>query len=207
MFNFACIMQGMSHMTETELLAGVRDGRQEVFAQIFHMHWESLFREAYYRLKSHDEAQDMLQEIFTDFWQRRSSLTISSSIAAYLHGALKHHIIRHFSRSRLHQTVVDHLLLHMQSFEDSILDVIAASEIQKTLEDAIALFPENMQQIFALRTQDFTIAEIAEALNISPQTVKNNNTQALKRLKQVLSERHPEISSSVYTLLLLFIKS
>ncbi len=200
-------MQGINHMTDAELLAGVKDGRQEVFAQIFHMHWESLFREAYYRLKSHDEAQDMLQEIFTDFWQRRSSLTISSSISAYLHGALKHHIIRHFSRSRLHQTVVDHLLLHMQSFEDSIVDVIAAGEIQKTLEDAIALFPENMQHIFALRTQDFTIAEIAEALNISPQTVKNNNTQALKRLKQVLSERHPEISSSVYTLLLLFIKS
>ncbi|MFD2595970.1 RNA polymerase sigma factor [Sphingobacterium griseoflavum] len=194
-------------MTDAELLAGIKDGRQEVFEHIFHKHWEGLFRDACYRLKSHDEAQDIVQDIFTDFWQRRYTLTISTSIGAYLNGALKHQIIRYVSRSRLHQTVVDHLALHMRTLKDSIIDVIAAGEMQKTLQDAIAHFPANMQQIFALRTQDFTVAEIAEALQISPQTVKNNNTEALKRLKQVLAQQHPEISSSIYALLLLLTKS
>ena len=200
-------MQGFRHTEESELLKGLKDGREDLFAEIFNMHWESLFREAFYRLKKHDEAQDVVQDIFTDFWQRRYSIQISTSISAYLHGALKYKIIRHYSRSRLHQTVVDHLLLQMQTFEESILDVIAAGEIQKTLEEAIAHFPGNMQQIFTLRSQDFTIAEIADALGLSQQTVKNNNSQALKRLKHVLTEKHPEITSSLYAALLLFIKS
>ncbi|KGE14199.1 RNA polymerase sigma factor [Sphingobacterium deserti] len=201
------IMQEMRSFKDNELLEGMKCGREDIFADIFHMQWEGLFKEAYYRLKSHSEAQDMVQDIFTDFWQRRHSIQISTSISAYLHGALKHKIIRHFSRSRLHQTVVDHLLLHMQVFEDSILEVIAAGEIQKTLQAAIAQFPDNMREIFMLRTEEFTIAEIAEALNLSQQTVKNNNSQALKRLKHVLTEKHPEISSSLYAALMLFIKS
>jgi len=194
-------------MEESALLNGLRGGREDLFAEIFNKHWEALFREAYYRLKKHDEAQDMVQDIFTDFWQRRHSIQISTSISAYLHGALKHKIIRHFTRSRLHQTVVDHMLLHMQAFEDSILEIITAGEIQKTLQEAIAQFPDNMRQIFLLRSQDFTIAEIAEALGLSQQTVKNNNSQALKRLKHVLTEKHPEVTSSLYAALLLFIKT
>lgn len=205
---YLCIvMQEMRSFKDSELLEGMKCGREHIFAEIFDKQWESLFKEAYYRLKSYGEAQDMVQDIFTDFWQRRHSIQISTSISAYLHGALKHKIIRHFSRSRLHETVVDHLLLHMQTFEDSILEIISAGEIQKTLQEAVAQFPDNMRQIFMLHTDDFTIAEIAQALNLSPQTVKNNNSQALKRLKHVLTEKHPEISSSLYAALLLFIKS
>lgn len=199
--------QVMKNLAESELIDGIRLGREDVFAVFFNNYWESLFREAFFRLKSHDEAQDIVQDIFTDLWQRRQSLVIDTSIAAYLQGALKFSIIRHISRSRLHQSVVDHLLHQMSVFEDSILDVIAAGEIQRTLEESISAFPENMRQIFALRTQDFTISEIAEALELSVQTVKNNNSEALKRLKHVLAEQHPEISSSMYALLLLFIKS
>ncbi|WP_437920528.1 RNA polymerase sigma factor [Sphingobacterium sp. LRF_L2] len=200
-------MQALKHITDDEVLSGLRTGRDEMFSYIFNTYWESLFREAYYRLKSHDEAQDLVQDIFTDFWQRRKDIVVSASISAYLHGALKHRIIRHISRSRLHQHVVEHLLYQMTAFEDSIMDIIAVGEIQKTLEEAISYFPENMQQIFLLRSQDFTIKEIADTLGLSPQTVKNNSTEALKRLKQVLAEKHPDVSSTLYVFLLLFMKS
>ncbi|WDF69010.1 sigma-70 family RNA polymerase sigma factor [Sphingobacterium oryzagri] len=197
----------MQNLADFKLLENIRSGKSDAFAVFFNTYWEEVFREAFYRLKSYDEAQDMVQDIFTDCWLRREQLTINTSISAYLLGALKHKIIRHIGRNKLHKEVVDHLLQQMTVFEDSIVDIIAAGEVQKTLEEAIASFPTNMRQIFALRTQDFTIAEIAEALALSPQTVKNNTTDALRRLKQVLAEKHPDVSSSLYVLLILFIES
>ncbi len=197
----------MQNLADFKLLENIRSGKSDAFAVFFNTYWEEVFREAFYRLKSYDEAQDMVQDIFTDCWLRREQLTINTSISAYLLGALKHKIIRHIGRNKLHKEVVDHLLQQMTVFEDSIVDIIAAGEVQKTLEEAIASFPTNMRQIFALRTQDFTIAEIAEALALSPQTVKNNTTDALRRLKQVLAQKHPDVSSSLYVLLMLFIES
>lgn len=197
----------MKHMDVPEQLDQLKAGREDVFSSIFNAHWEGLFREAYYRLKNYNEAQDLVQDVFTDFWQRRHSLEIHTTLAAYLYSAMKYRVIRHITRARLHQDVIDHLVFQMTVFEDSIVDAIAAGEVQKTLEDAVASFPENMRNIFLLRNQDFTVAEIAEALDLSSQTVKNNTSEALKRLKTVLAEKHPDISSSLYIFLLLFIKS
>lgn len=197
----------MNDLAESELLKDIRSGRSDAFAVFFNSYWETVFREAYYRLKNHAEAEDMVQDIFTECWLRRHQLDVNSSISAYLLGALKYKVIRHMGKNKLHRDVVAHLLQHMTVLEDSIVEVIAAGELQQTLEESIASFPENMRNIFALRTQDFTVAEIAEALNLSPQTVKNNTTYALKRLKQVLADKHPDVSSSLYALLVLFIQN
>ena len=191
-------------LREQELLRAVRLGDVGAFSRFFNLYWEDLYREAYYRLKNHDDAQDLVQEIFASCWQRRDSLRIQVSLKTYLMGALKHQIIRHITKRKIHENTVGYMLKQMTHIEENILDLIAAKEVQKTLEQTISYFPENMRQIILLRMQQFTVGEIAEALGLSPQTVKNNTTDALKRLKNVLTEQHPEISSTLYLAILLF---
>lgn len=194
----------MTDLQEEELLKNIRLGNKKSFAIIFETHWESLYLEAYYRLKDHSLAQDMVQDVFLSCWQRREELTIRVSLLSYLRGALKHHIIRHISKNRLHQDVVDHLMQRMTLIEDSIIDAISAGEMAKTIEATIAKFPENMREIILLRLQHFSVKEVSDALGLSPQTVKNNSTEAVKRLKKVLFQQHPDVSTSVYLFLLLF---
>jgi len=63
-------------------------------------------------------------------------------------------------------------------------------EFKEFIESEIKRLPDRMQQIFRMsREDDISIADIAHQLNISEQTVKNQLTEALKRLRASIKTR------------------
>lgn len=198
-------MQVKKLHTDLSLITALQNDDPIAFKTFFELYWKNLYKAAYQRLKDQAEAEDMVQEIFTDVWQRRYTIEVTQSLENYLLGALKFRLIRRFSRANLHKKAVSHLLLRMTEIETSILDVMDASDIERTLSEAINQFPENMRKIFQLKTDDYTIKEIAEALGLAEQTVKNNITESLRRLKIVLAKEHPELKTSFYFLLSLLL--
>ncbi|HEY0177993.1 MAG TPA: sigma-70 family RNA polymerase sigma factor, partial [Pedobacter sp.] len=187
--------------TDQSLITALQNDDPSAFQVLFNRYWKDLYRSAYTRLKDQSEAEDIVQDIFTDIWERRYTLDIATSLPGYLQNALKFKIIRMLSRADLHKKAVEHLLYRMTEMETTILDVLVIADVEQTLSQAISLFPENMRKIFVLRGEDYSIREIAEALGLAEQTVKNNMTESLRRLKVVLSEKHPDITGSLYTLL------
>lgn len=196
-------MQVKELYTDESLIAKLQDDDPAVFQLLFTLYWKDLYRAAYNRLRDQSEAEDMVQDIFTDIWERRYSLEINTSLKSYLHSSLKFRMIRMLSRANLHKKALDHLLYRMSEMETTILDVLATSDVERTLSQAISSFPENMRKVFTLRSEDYTIKEIAEALGLAEQTVKNNVTESLRRLKVVLHKEHPDVTNSFYTLLVI----
>lgn len=189
-------------LSDTDLVTAIRADTPGMFERLFHWYWESLYRAAFNRLKDTAEAEDVVQDLFAELWERRHNLHIDASLQAYLHTALKYKIIKRAARADLQKQAFDHLAAQMSLLETDVIDLMHANEINQTLKQAISRFPENMQRIFALRTADFTIREIAEALGLSEQTVKNNTTAALHRLRFALAQKHPDIPPSFYLALL-----
>jgi RNA polymerase sigma factor, sigma-70 family len=200
-------MQAVIKSAESDLLEGIRKDVPGKFEQLFNAHWEDLYRQAYHRLQDQLDAEDLVQDIFSDLWERRQTLNITTSIRTYLWAALKYKIIKRAARADLQKRSLEHLTQQMGAVESTILDLLSAGEIHRTLESAIQRFPENMRRVFTMRAEDFTVAEIADALGLSEQTVKNNTTDALHRLRAALAEKHPDIPPSVYLILALFIKT
>lgn len=196
-------MRIAQQISDVALIEGIREGKPGMFEQLFNVYWEWLYLSAFRRLRDSDDAEDMVQDLFAELWQRRHTLEVSASIKTYLTTALKYKIIKRLAQADLKKKSLDHLLLQMEQVEGTVLDIMAAGEIHQTLDQAIKKFPENMRRVFQMRTADFTIAEIAEALGLSEQTVKNNTSEALRRLRFILSEKHPEIPPSSYLLLLI----
>lgn len=196
-------MQAKELYTDESLLAALKKDDSAAFQILFNIFWQELYRAAYNRLRSQTEAEDLVQDIFTDIWERRHTLEITTSLKGYLHSALKFKIIRMVSRANLQKKALEHLIYRMSEMEETIMETMARSDIEATLAKAISDFPENMAKIFMLRSEDYTIREIAEALGLAEQTVKNNVSESLRRLKTILEKEHPDVSSSVYTLLVL----
>lgn len=191
-------MQAQELHTDQRLIAAMQNDDPHAFQTLFNLYWKDLYKTAYNRLRSQSEAEDLVQDIFADIWERRYSLEITTSLNNYLQRSLKFRIIRMLSRANLHKKALGHLLYQMTEMETTILDVLTTSDVERTLSQAIHSFPDNMKNIFLLRSEDYSIKEIAEALGLAEQTVKNNVTESLRRLKLVLAKEHPDVTNSFY---------
>jgi len=66
-------------------------------------------------------------------------------------------------------------------------DSLIAKELSVTIEGEIRELPKKMQEVFILsRQQNLSVNEISETLNITPRTVKNQLSNALKILRTKL---------------------
>lgn len=190
------------------MLSALKLGSVIAFQLIVRLHTKELLKHAFGRLKNEQDAEDMVQDIFTHVWEKRTSLEINTSLAGYLFTVLKHRILRHISRSDLHHKAVEHLLYRMDEMQAGVLELLAVKDIETTLSEAIAVLPENMRRIFILKQQDYTISEIAEAMGLAQQTIKNYNTDLVRRIKVAITEKHPDINHSfLFALVYMLTKS
>lgn len=187
------------------LVEEVRQGSPEAFRELFSRYWRDMYITAYRRVKNQQEAEDIVQEVFTSLWERRERLEIGGPVENYLHKAVKYQVIKWIDQNRRRADAVEHLFRRMSLMEETIINSLQAAEMKETIAKTIEEFPENMKKIFLLRAEEYTVAEIAEALGLAEQTVKNNTTGALNRLRIVLSRSHPEMGRSLYTFLSLLL--
>lgn len=188
---------------EANLLDELRAGQSGAFDRLFNTYWRDLYERAYRRLGDQSEAEDMVQDIFISLWDRRQSLEIRTPLQSYLRAALKYKIIRWYSKASIHREAVAHIYASADEGTETIMDILLSKDVNHTIQQTISSFPENMKKVFMMRTDNYSINEIAEALGLAQQTVKNNQTEAIKRLKVILGETHPELKGSMFLLLLL----
>ncbi|WP_235938099.1 RNA polymerase sigma factor [Chitinophaga solisilvae] len=158
------------------------------FDELYRRYWEQLYIAAYARLQNDADAKDCLQEVFVSLWRKRRELQIREQLPAYLHVALKYRILNHF---RSHQHYQKHLDI-FAALPPAVLtrtdDRLVMAEIQQLIAAAVADMPEKMQQVYLLSRQDnLSVREMAAQLGISEQTVKNQLSNALKRLRDRLA--------------------
>ncbi|RZK41740.1 MAG: sigma-70 family RNA polymerase sigma factor [Pedobacter sp.] len=194
-------MRANSLQEDLDLMVALQGEGQVAFQIIFDTYWKELYKASYYRIRDQSAAEDIVQDVFTDLWDKRHSIRIETSLSSYLQASLKYRIIRLFNRSSLHQNAIDHLMGRMTEMEQAIFDALEYNDLERTISQTINSFPENMRNIFLLRSEELTIREIADALGLAEQSVKNNVSEGLKRLKIVLLRTDPDFKRSLYLLL------
>lgn len=150
-----------------------------------------LFRHINRRTQSISDSQEILQNIFLSLWNNRFRLIIEDSIYPYLYKAAKYEVID-WSVKNEKQLRHESLLLKMDiDVALPVEDTIIAKELSDFLNSEVASMPTTMQAVFKLsREQSLSVKEIASHLSISEQTVKNNITLALQRLRLSLKQEH-----------------
>ena len=84
------------------------------------------------------------------------------------------------------------LQLKLYSLEAFDNDRLSDADIEEILNNAINRLPERCREIFIMsRLQNLRYKEIAEKLNVSPNTVENQIVIALRKLKEDLKDYFP----------------
>lgn len=149
------------------------------FEYIYTQHWEKLYAFSFRMTRSEHISQNIVQDIFTDLWERGDELKILS-IEDYLFRAVKNQVFKEYRKKQFDTTVID------EKFEEYLIDHTAI--LDPDLVDKLYLLldklPAKRRNIIVMnKLEQMDIQHIAAKLNISKQTVKNQISSALKQLR------------------------
>lgn len=176
----------------------MKQDNEQAFSCLIDRYHPVLFRHLLRRTQCLSDAQEILQDIFISLWSKRLSLYAEDTIYPYLFRAAKYEIINWYVKSerKVRREVV--LLTEEHLIDFPAEDFLIARELSDLLHAEIAKMPSTMKAVFQLSREDMlSVKEIAEKLAISEQTVKNNITIALKRLRYRLKHEHYLVISAV----------
>jgi RNA polymerase sigma factor (sigma-70 family) len=168
---------------------------ENTFNELYHQHWELLFKLACKKTGSVDDAYDLVHDLFTDIWNNMPALSIATSERSYLVSCLYHKIFNYFRSKGLrekHYKNLETFLAH-QSVTDPTYALLQTEQeqeiIHQAIEKEITDMPEKMKRIFIRNYyQDQSIDQIAGDLSLSRQTVKNQLHIASKRLRRAVKQ-------------------
>ncbi len=179
-------MSNIKTYTDSELLVLLKEDNPKAFTEIYHRYWDRLYTVAGNKLDDLFLAQELVQEIFLDFWKRRESLSLKDNINGYLATALKYKIINIRHRRTIEQKYVDHAK-KSDSLAYSMEQELQFEELKSRLQGLVAKLPDKCQLVYKLsREEGLSQKEIAKQLEIAEKTVEAHLTRALKAIRSGL---------------------
>ena len=182
---------------DVEDLAGVlRRGDGVGFKAIFNGFYVPLVHYATVVVDSREDAEDVVQSVFTALWIHRSTLDITSSSSLYLYSAVRNRaydcLRQRATLARAH-TTAEQVGVPAASPEVKPDPIAGASERETELltavEFAIATLPERRRRALILRYKcELPERAIAELLEVEVGTVHTHLRLALRSLRRELGE-------------------
>lgn len=130
---------------------------------------------------------DIAQNIFLKVWKNRVRIAATvRDFDAYLFMMTRNESLNFLSRYTMPFTPLQDDL-PMLAPDDTQLSV-EARELQERVAAAVKLLPPQQRRVFELsRIRELSYQEIARELDISPKTVENHLSRALREVKKILS--------------------
>jgi RNA polymerase sigma-70 factor (ECF subfamily) len=159
-----------------------------LFERIFNDYSAGLLVYAKHYVASHDVAEDIVHDVFVNFWEKKGSID-HEKIKSYLFASTRNSCLNHLSRLKMrtkYQTDIIREGKPPGAFEE---DFYVPAEIRAIIDAAINKLPEQRRKVFIMhRFEHKTFAEIGVELGISPKTVDKHIELALKDLRAGLSK-------------------
>lgn len=176
----------LESLTDSELIALFKSDQEQAFKEIYDRYWLRLLQTAYRKTDNREAAEEMVQDLFINLWQRRSDLQINRSLESYLLTAVKYRVINF-----IHRQVVIRQQEKMRPLQvlrgNDTEEQIHYRELNEQLSKAIHKLPAKSRAIFEMsRYENYSNKHIAGKLRISEKAVEYHITRSLKLLRSYL---------------------
>ena len=180
-------MENKNIQNDTLLIDRLNAGDEGAFSEIYETYASSLIGFASSKVYSLEIARDLVQDVFVTLWADREKNPIRTSVQSYLFGITRHRIIDHIRKNVTREEYASMLQVLSVKLENSVERKLEAKDLGTHIQEAVVNLPPRTREIYHLsRNENKSIPEIAQMLNISDQTVKNQLTTALKFLRSLL---------------------
>ncbi len=172
---------------ETSLVCAAKRGDRAAFAALYQRHVDRVYRHCYYCTGNVTDAEDLTQQTFLQAWQAiRRFRTGEAPFIAWLLTIAQRLAVSHFRKIRSREVpVADETPADAVSTDPEA--AVAAGIARDAVREAIlSLRPERRQVIVLRFIEGFSPAEIAAALDMTPNHVYVVQHRALADLRRRL---------------------
>lgn len=177
----------MNQFEEQNLYESLKNGDERAFEKLFRRYYAPLCFYASGILQDQVAAEEIVQEFFVKFWEKREIIQIETSLKNYFFRSVKNLCLNQIKHEQIKLQHAKRVISEAESTEysDHFLEV----DLKKDIEESIAALPEKRREIFRLsREEGLKYREIAEKLNISIKTVEAQMGLAIKSLRDKLKK-------------------
>ncbi|MBD0255423.1 MAG: RNA polymerase sigma-70 factor [Cytophagales bacterium] len=173
--------------TESALVQQVADGDERAFEQLFLQYKDKLYSFSLRYTRSAFLAEEIVQEAFVKVWHHRRTLDPRQCFGAYLFRLTRNQLLNHLKRIAFEAAYRKQVARQADTSAHSTDNLLLNAEYEQITQRAIGHLPPQRQAIFRMsRLDGLSHEEIAQALHISPHTVKVQINKALKTIRRHL---------------------
>jgi RNA polymerase sigma-70 factor (family 1) len=175
--------------TDANLVFNLSKGNVLAFNELYHRYCKRLYRFAYGYLKSTEDSEELVQEVFTRIWENREILDCELSFKSYLYTISFNIIRKHFRKKKYISEYFKNKVCDDNDFQTT--QEITYNSLYRYISLLANKLPEKRKVIFkSSRFNEKTITEIADELQISHKTVENQLTDALRYIRGNLEKEY-----------------
>lgn len=169
----------------------LRNDSHKAFNAIYDMYSDKLYAFALAHTRSKQMSEDLVQDTFLKLWKIRKTINTEGSLQSLLFKISKNKMIDMF-RTQINKVEFELYLSHMEENSNAEIEVerwLYFDDFNKALQLSKEQLSERQLEIFEMsREEGKSIEEIASELNLSEQTVKNQISSSLKKIRSQISK-------------------
>jgi len=179
----------MPDFDEKEILKLLKADDPGTVKQLFYQFYPFLCNTVFRILKDKALAEDLAQDTFFKFWEKRQDINIQTSLKAYLRRMAVNESLYYLRKNKKFQKEEGIEPSDIGIATETVEDQLLHQELEDKISAAIKTLPPRCQEVFRLsRFEELSYKEIAAKMDISIKTVENQMGKALKLLRAALKE-------------------
>lgn len=172
-------------INELSFVFALQRGEPSAVDYFFNKYANQLYRFVFSYLKSEADAEEIVQEIFIKIWEKRKDIDPNQAFRKYLFTIAINSIRKSFLKKAREEKFKAELYDVLMEQNNQEKEEINYALYLKILNEQIELLPKKRKEIFVMHKKEgLTVNEVAEILDISPKTVENQLTSAMKSIRE-----------------------
>jgi RNA polymerase sigma-70 factor (ECF subfamily) len=172
---------------EENLLNAIKNGDQEAWEFVTRQLYVPIYNFILSMVRHPENAQELVQDVFMNFWIKKDQIVINTSLKSYLYKAARNHTLNFIKRAKFEASYQRTLAQSFVSSKNDTEERFQYNQLEKSLSQAIDQLPEKCREVFLMsRFYDMSYKEIAETLDLPIRNVHYLIGLALKDLREKL---------------------
>ena len=174
-----------------EIIELSKTGNPKAQFQLYKLYSKAMFNICVRMLNSMEEAEDLLQESFTDAFMKLNSFRYESSFGAWLKRIVINKCINAINKKKVDLVFPDQPV--EQDIRDEEIDYSGIDMDVQRIHLAVGKLPDGYRVIFSLYAlEGYDHGEISQIMNISESTSKSQYLRAKQKIKELLKNNNDE---------------